>query len=343
MRFFRFSLRVWWGVSCAIFLLIGGASGWYGYQYFYPRNRPVAIRDPDERFRLINPLLSFEASNHPDRTQYAPLQTKIQSRIDSFLRSGQASRVSYYFRDLASGRWTGIHEDDPFIPASILKVFTLITYLRKAEEQPSILHETLVNTLDNDRNSVEYYRAPTSLERGKTYSISDLLERMIVYSGNNSLTLLARGLSEQEQMQIYRDLGIEVPADLSTQSNFLSPKKLSLVFRVLYNATYLSRAMSERALEMLSRTTFHNGLEAGLPQGLTVAHKFGERTLYSDDRTHIAYRELHDCGIVYAARIRYFACVMTQGNEFPDLERVIASLSRVTYDFVSSEAENFSP
>jgi len=67
---------------------------------------------------------------------------------------------------------------------------------------------------------------------------------------------------------------------------------------VLYNATYLDRDLSEKALELLANSNFKLGLRAGVSPTVTVADKYGERTAF-DPQGNVQYRELHDCGIVY--------------------------------------------
>jgi beta-lactamase class A len=107
-------------------------------------------------------------------------------------------------------------------------------------------------------------------------------------------------------------------------------KTYSSFFRILYNGTYLSQDNSERLLTVLSRSAFSQGLSAGLPQDITVAHKFGEAD--SPDGT----KQLHDCGIVYKPRQPYLICVMTKGNNFPALAKVIGHISETVYNILKN-------
>ena len=79
-------------------------------------------------------------------------------------------------------------------------------------------------------------------------------------------------------------------------------------------------------LEILSKTDYKKGLLAGLPEGITVAHKFGERA-YSDSNI----KQLHECGIVYITGSPYLVCIMTRGTDFDQLASVIAEISSVIY------------
>ncbi len=102
-------------------------------------------------------------------------------------------------------------------------------------------------------------------------------------------------------------------------------------FRILYNATYLDRIASEQILEILTKTTFSEGIVAGVPESTRVAHKFGSRELVDQSGS----RQLHDCGIVYAKN-PYILCVMTQGRDFTALANFIKDVSAVTYNAVAN-------
>ncbi len=132
--------------------------------------------------------------------------------------------------------------------------------------------------------------------------------------------------------QVYTDLGIENP-DNAPEGYLISAKTYSLFFRILYNATYLNRTLSERALDILSKATFKDGLVAGVPEGSTVAHKYGEHIDSVDGQ--ISDVELHDCGVIYATSKPYFLCVMTRGSKVEDLTKLIKDISKLVYDVTS--------
>jgi beta-lactamase class A len=100
--------------------------------------------------------------------------------------------------------------------------------------------------------------------------------------------------------------------------------------RVLYNASYLSREMSEKALDYLLASDYKDGLVAGLPPGTQVAHKFGE---YEREDMN----QLHDCGIVYYPRHPYILSVMTRGSDKQMMADTIAEISRLIYEEVDGK------
>ena len=284
--------------------------------------------------RFINPLLDCEIADAKDILEFRPLAKNLQAVVDQEIGDRHAKKISIYFRALKTGRWVGINENDTYTGASLAKVPLLVAYHKLAESDPKILHRMMTYDGSFNEGTGQNITPSKRLEAGKTYTVSDLLYRMIVYSGNNSAVLLMRGLDESYLEDIFSDLGI--PWDRSPEKQLLvSAKTFSSFFRVLYNATYLNRSMSENALHMLSQTEFKDGLVAGVPSDVLVAHKFGENKII-DTQGNVMSADLHDCGIVYHVEHPYLLCVMTQGSSQDALGTVIARISKTAYDFVNS-------
>jgi hypothetical protein len=51
-----------------------------------------------------------------------------------------------------------------------------------------------------------------------------------------------------------------------------------------------------------------------------------------DPQRNPLFRELHDCGIVYLPDNPYLLCVMTKGNDFAKMEKIIEEISRLSYE-----------
>ncbi len=115
-------------------------------------------------------------------------------------------------------------------------------------------------------------------------------------------------------------------------SGLLTAKQYGTFFRILFNSSYLDYDDSEKALSLLNDSTFVQGLRAGVPTNVQVAHKFGERWDYGNSE-----KELHDCGIVYYPGHPYLLCVMTQGTNFDDMASAIANISRFVYMQVDNQ------
>jgi len=93
--------------------------------------------------------------------------------------------------------------------------------------------------------------------------------------------------------------------------------------------------MSEKALKYLSHIDFHEGIAGGVPAGVPVASKFGEKVL--DDGKVV---ELHEFGIVYHPRGPYLLGVMTKGSDLGRQSAVIREISRLIYAEIDTQPSN---
>jgi beta-lactamase class A len=304
--------------------LLGGMIGWFLRKD--PANlAPQLIRQVREnspKYHFINPLLFLETSKEktPD---YAPLEKELSKYVEQVTDAKQADSVSIYFRDVNSGRWTGINEDVTYRPSSMFKVAVMMGILKHATFYPSVLDRKLYykETIDPG----QFYKPEQPLKTGY-YTVQELINAMILDSDNTATIILLQNY-EKDYLDVLTTLRLPTP---QTNDDFLSSKSYSVLFRSLYNATYLPASAAEQALTLLASTTFNNGLVEGVPENIIVSHKFGEQTnAFTNGR--VRDRELHDCGIVYYPTRPYFICVMTKGQDFKQLEDVIQHISEITY------------
>ena len=302
---------------------------WIGNVTVNTNQTPTSIREVSSDYKFISPLL-FTDNLNPDTKDYRVLDGNLNAYINDAVSKGQVSKVSVYFRDLNSGHWMGINENDQYEPASLLKIAILTAYLRQAEINPSILEQNLKASSDSpDLDIVQNYKPKNPIQLGKAYSVRALLSSMIVDSDNNAMALLTQNISTSSVDVIYNDLQIPI---INGRVSNISPSLYSRFFRILYNSSYLSHAASESVLDLLSKVDFSVGLVAGVPAGTTVSHKFGENV--SSDGKEV---QLHDCGIVYYPSHPYFVCVMTKGKDFSSLEKVISTISKTVWSDVDGQ------
>jgi hypothetical protein len=131
--------------------------------------------------------------------------------------------------------------------------------------------------------------------------------------------------------EVYALLRMQAPR-APGDDQYLSVQTYASFFRILYNATYLGREHSEWALTLLAASTWRDGLVGGVPAGVEVAHKFGEK---SDPRDGTV--QLHDCGIVYHPANPYLLCVMSSGPDFAVLDDAIVAVSRLVWQEVEAQ------
>ena len=292
----------------------------------------VPTRLKQTEYPLINPLLLCDVGNSAESTQNQDLHSVILAFINDRITQGKASQMSVYLQRYGGGGWVGINEDVPYTPASLLKVPLMIAYYKIAEDNPSFLDQR-ISFKGTDQNSSEYFKSGNNIRAGATYSIEDLIQHMIGGSDNTATALLQDAMASTTREDTYRDLGLPTPPT-DASAEYMSVKNYAYFFRLLYNATYLNREYSEKALKHLTDVDFVQGIRAGVPLSVPVAQKFGERTVSNTDGT-VLRRELHDCGIVYKKGSNYLLCIMSRGKDFDQLAKNISDLSALVYTLVT--------
>lgn len=274
-------------------------------------------------YKFINPLLECEIGKDAYIINGLDL---LHDRIESYIKNkkerGSITNAAVYFRDLQNGPWFGVDEHADFSPASLLKLPVLIAYLNKAEDDPSILKKEIV--FNTDAVILKQDFSKFTLTPNKKYTVDELLFYMITKSDNEALILLENNIDNTLIDKVTLDLGVET-ANANTPENFMSVKGYAGLFRILFNASYLSQKYSEKALSILSKTEFDKGIKAGIPPNIAVAHKYGEREL-------VEGVQLHECGIIYYPNHPYLLCIMTRGNDYNKLVDVIKNVSKTVYD-----------
>jgi len=327
----NFHYRTWWWLLLVVVFGLGWASGRYTHIFLRRDSADsysVIARLNDPQYSFVSPLLFCKPSENKEFGAFKPLEQQVAGLIKKKQAAGDVTRVSVYYRDLDRGRWFGVDENAQFAPASLFKIPIMIAYFKLAESDPEILDRQLVFRGDNSAPQTGIADSET-IYLGQAYRTLDLMRRMIAYSDNRSASLLLANINQKSLLEVITDLGLP-PLKLDDTGDVISPKAFSLFFRTLYNATYLNRYFSEQALNLLSQNAFRQGLSAGVPKGVRVAGKFGDRFYQNSDSSRAW--ELHECGIVYRPYHPYLLCVMTQGAKSETLAETIRDISKLIYD-----------
>ena len=193
------------------------------------------IRDTNTQYQFIAPLLSVVLPKETGGGRFAPLVSKINA-VAAAEPSGTLIRYSVYFRDLATGNWTGINENAQYNPASMLKVAAAIATYKQGEDHPGYLDSRPVHTRQlADINAQFPYAPSVVLTVGSSYSIPFLVQEMLSDSDNAAKDLLLSSINAAALNDIYTDLLIPLPSDTDSSNYTISSLDYSRFFRVLYN------------------------------------------------------------------------------------------------------------
>jgi len=279
-------------------------------------------------YKYVSPLLECEQVEGLGGVNFNSLESEIDSYIESKKAQKDLENAAVYFRQFRNGAWFGVNEREGYAPASLLKVPIMMAYLKESEDDDAILSEVIKFSGENKALDQEF-DPQEGLVKGESYTNLELLEKLIKYSDNDALYLLAQNLDEYKVSKLMEDLGISSQG-IGVAEDYMSVRSYASLFRVLYNASYLSKENSEKALSFLANSAFSNGLRSGVPENIEIAHKFGQRDIVGED-----LKQLHDCGIIYHPNKPYLLCIMTRGYDYDVLSGIIGEISKKTYDTYS--------
>jgi beta-lactamase class A len=232
-------------------------------------------------------------------------EAAIQARIER-----SSADVAVYFKTLdGTSEWT-LRPDQAFHAASTMKVPVMIELFRQVKlgkvklddaipiknEFHSIVDGSVYTLSAADDSEAELYKAD-----GQTRTLSDLCELMIMASSNFATNLLIEKLGVENIRGTVHELGADgmnvlrgVEDNKAFEkglNNTTTARGLGLLLQAIAEGKAVDAASSRQMIAILQRQKFNEGIPAGLPPGIAVAHKTGEIT-----KIH------HDAAIVFAKR-----------------------------------------
>jgi len=248
---------------------------------------------------------------------FSPLKEKINNYITK-----NNLNVSVYVENFRNGAYMGINEKVGFFPASLSKLPIAIVIMRNIESG-TLSYSTMLQIRDDDRtaSSGELYKTAE-----KELPLQVVLEKMLKESDNTALRIMLHYVDLEDFQFLLDYYNLDINADLQKEQrdnhpDFVSPKSISNIFSSLYFSSVLEPQNSQYLLSLLRDTTFDINKAAGLPDNITIVHKFG-KNYYN------ANKYFHDCGILYYEDSRIFYCIMTKNedeNEAPETVGVIVN------------------
>lgn len=313
-------------------LLIG--TGWYASNWYHNINAIEERRIHLKGYEFISPLIDVELpEGYNVRRGPISFKNKVIKHIKEQTDSGQVQEVSIYFRDLIDGPWFGINESVKYNPASMMKVPIMVAWLKRAEKDPAVLRRKLTFNEKDYHGPPQGFKPAKTLDSGASYTVEDLIKYMMWYSDNKSLWLLEINLNPGEYESILQ--GMDVPNEQDVDGHdTITVHGYSGFLRILFNASFLDKEMSEKALKLMSYDEFPNGMAAGIPKEVRLASKFGE---YSDLKTP-NITQIHEFGIVYHPMGPYILGILTRGNNVEKQVEFIKTVSKIVYDSVNMQA-----
>ncbi|HXH17601.1 MAG TPA: serine hydrolase, partial [Chitinophagales bacterium] len=141
-----------------------------------------------ENFRFTNP--NIVSTFNPE--QFNSLKKEVLSYIDKKISEGKAQSVSVYYFNLRNESTIGISEHELYMPASLMKVLIMIAALKKSESDTAFLQKEARYEVAAYPDISPNVETENLIQLGKSYSLKELMRRMIVFSDNEAMDLLVK-------------------------------------------------------------------------------------------------------------------------------------------------------
>jgi len=264
----------------------------------------------------------------------AAAEAAIQQRI-----AASGAEVAVYFKTLDGKAEWSVRPDEVFHAASTMKIPVLIELFHQVQQGKVKLDDKLmvknefhsiVDGLSYKLNAADDSEADLYKAEGQSRSLRELCELMITVSSNFATNLIIEKLGVENIRAMVQALGADGVVVLrgvedgkafeKGLNNTATARGLAILLQAIAKKKAVDAASSEEMIAILTRQTFNEGIPAGLPPGISVAHKTGEIT-----GIH------HDAAIVFAKR-PYVLVILVRG--LVDIKQsavLIADISRQIY------------
>jgi len=284
---------------------------------------------------LLAALLAYCAAVFSQNTNIAAAELAIQQRI---ARSG--ADVAVYFKTLDGKAEWSVRPDEIFHAASTMKVPVMVELFHQVQQGKLKLEDAIAvknefhsmvdgspyKLSSDDDSESELYKI-----EGQSRTVSELCELMITVSSNLATNLLIEKVGVENIRATIHTLGADGvlvlrgvedgKAFAKGLNNTTTARGLATLLEAIARGKAVDAASSSEMIAILKRQKFNEGIPAGLPSGIEVAHKTGE------------IKEIHhDAAIVFAKR-PYILVILVRG--LADIEQSAAlmkDISRELYE-----------
>lgn len=269
------------------------------------------------------PLLAkriFIENPNDIQVNFEPLRKQIKDYYANNNLSG-----SIYFEYLPTGTSMRIDGDLQRTAASLIKLPAAMELYKAAEIGK-------VNLDDNVTLKTEWLDSGYGnlYKKGAGYSLTlrEAAKIMLQESDNTALKAVAYSTMNKvpEDQSPFNGLDVDFSrgADLSVA---ISARAYSSFLKCLYFSCYNTKYDSQEILTSLTQSSFDSRLKAGISdKSVPVAHKIGVFNNITQS----------DCGIIYVEKRNYVLCVMINGKENSETDKIIADISKKTYDYIKN-------
>jgi beta-lactamase class A len=215
---------------------------------------------------------------------------------------------------LEDGSAYGVSSDKKFQGASMLKL-PLMALMYRMSGEGNIDLDTKYSLKDSDKvkGSGIMYQAP----KGTVYTYRQLAEYMGKHSDRTAYKVMKDVVTPEKLKQFLIETGLN---NTDIETGFTTPTDMGIIFEAIWGEEMLGGEDKAELLNFLTDTDYEKWISAGVPDGVTVAHKFG-----TDEGV------LADGGIVLSES-PYILIIMAQGITKQNADSLFPEFSRNVYN-----------
>lgn len=231
-------------------------------------------------------------------------------------------KIGFYYKDIKSGRSFGLHEDQLFQAASVIKLPIFAAILLLCRRGQASLEEKL-QAKKSDR--VPPCGALYFFTDEPFVDIRTLCGLMITISDNTATNMLIRRFGIDVLNEGFRALGLkktvlnrllfDAGASAAGKENYIVPREMAELLEKIYRKELISPEASRFMEETLLLQQINHKIPGYLNDAVAVAHKTGE-----DDGIS------NDVGIVYTAD-PFVVCFASNETDVAGFEPLMRQIS----------------
>jgi beta-lactamase class A len=252
----------------------------------------------------------------PGPAPFFPLEMEEDEELHDRLMSvleDEEDGYAFVVKDLSTGRGATHNADKNFYAASLFKLFVMYEVFRQQASGSVTWQDELLMT--------PYYESqglgPRETALCQVLTVSEAMQAMMRISDNSAAHLLQDLVGPANVNQSLQALGI-LDSGLYSVELPSTASDVALLLEAIANGEAISEAASAEMVELMASELIDNGLRAGVPPRVKVAHKTGKWS-----------GAAHDAGIVFAESGPYLFVAMSEADYETEL---IEELSREAWE-----------
>ena len=203
--------------------------------------------------------------------------------IKKYLES-RIGMYSFYFEDLSSGFTYGYNENVQMVSAGCMKLPIAVSLIKDVEDG----NVTFLDKVNIDVDDKVYGTGIIHEFNSRDYTIFELLVAMLIQSDNTAANKIIDIVGIDKINKDIKEMGLKntvlnrKTADERSKveiENFTSSKDLGIIWKHLYNGTFLNEKNSTMLIDILRRQQIKNKLALYIPDDLKyeISSKTGDK------------------------------------------------------------------